>query len=169
MSVRTGIYHFEVSRTAMYRVRYVLAHTSTYRHVLPCTRYTGFQMLCLINRPTGTGPAMGRNSCCGFCGAGLSIIFSLFSFHLSTYPDTVTGTVSLDNHDKIANCHVQSLLKLETAKKRHQVQLRRRAGIPSSATVCCDSRPDALPADSDWVGPGRPGRRRPGARQLPFQ
>ena len=45
MSVRTGMYHFEVSRTAMYRVRYVLAHTSTYRHVLPCTRYTGFQMV----------------------------------------------------------------------------------------------------------------------------
>jgi hypothetical protein len=44
MSVRTGMYHFEVSRTAMYRVRYVLVHTSTYRHVLPCTRCTGFQM-----------------------------------------------------------------------------------------------------------------------------
>ena len=44
MSVRTGMYHFEVSRTAMYRVRYVLARTSTYRHVLPCTRCTGFQM-----------------------------------------------------------------------------------------------------------------------------
>ena len=46
MSVRTGMYHFEVSRTAMYRVRYVLAaRTSTYRHVLPCTRCTGFQMI----------------------------------------------------------------------------------------------------------------------------
>ena len=44
MSVRTGMYHFEVSRTAMYRVRYVLVRTSTYRHVLPCTRCTGFQM-----------------------------------------------------------------------------------------------------------------------------
>jgi hypothetical protein len=44
MSERTGMYHFEVSRTAMYRVRYVLVHTSTYRHVLPCTRCTGFQM-----------------------------------------------------------------------------------------------------------------------------
>jgi hypothetical protein len=32
MSVRTGMsrYHFEVSRTAMYRVRYVLASTSTH-------------------------------------------------------------------------------------------------------------------------------------------
>ena len=45
MSVRTGMYHFEVSRTAMYRVRYVLVRTSTYRHVLPCTRCTGFQMI----------------------------------------------------------------------------------------------------------------------------
>jgi hypothetical protein len=44
MSVRTGMYHFEVSRTAMYRVRYVLARTSTNRLVLPCTRCTGFQM-----------------------------------------------------------------------------------------------------------------------------
>jgi hypothetical protein len=44
MSVRTGMYHFVVSRTAMYRVRYVLARTSTYRLVLPCTRCTGFQM-----------------------------------------------------------------------------------------------------------------------------
>ena len=45
MLVRTGMYHFEVSRTAMYRVRYVLVRTSTYRHVLPCTRCTtGFQM-----------------------------------------------------------------------------------------------------------------------------
>ncbi len=44
MSVRTGMYHFEVSRTAMYRVRYVLVRTSTYSHVLPCTRCTGFQM-----------------------------------------------------------------------------------------------------------------------------
>jgi hypothetical protein len=50
MSVRTGMYHFEVSRTAMYRVRYVLVHTSTYRHVLPCTRYTGFQMYCEIEQ-----------------------------------------------------------------------------------------------------------------------
>ena len=50
MSVRTGMYHFEVSRTAMYRVRYVLVRTSTYRHVLPCTRCTGFQMQAL-NRP----------------------------------------------------------------------------------------------------------------------
>ncbi len=47
MSVRTGMYHFEVSRTAMYRVRYVLVRTSTYRHVLPCTRCTGFQMIIL--------------------------------------------------------------------------------------------------------------------------
>jgi hypothetical protein len=44
MSVRTGMYHFEVSRTAMYRVRYVLVRTSTYCHVLPYTRCTGFQM-----------------------------------------------------------------------------------------------------------------------------
>jgi hypothetical protein len=39
MSVRTGMYHFEVSRTAMYRVRYVLVCTSTYRHVLPCMHF----------------------------------------------------------------------------------------------------------------------------------
>ncbi len=44
MLVRTGMHHFEVSRTAMYRVRYVLVRTSTYRLVLPCTRCTGFQM-----------------------------------------------------------------------------------------------------------------------------
>ena len=36
---------FEVSRTALYRVRYVLARTSTYHLVLPCTRCTGFQMV----------------------------------------------------------------------------------------------------------------------------
>jgi hypothetical protein len=51
MSVRTGMYHFEVSRTAMYRVRYVLVRTSTYRHVLPCTRCTGFQMGYLFSVP----------------------------------------------------------------------------------------------------------------------
>ncbi len=45
MLVRTGMYYFEVSRTAMYRVRYVLARTSTYCRVLPCTRCTGFQMV----------------------------------------------------------------------------------------------------------------------------
>ncbi len=44
MSVRTGMYHFEVSRIALYRVRYVLARTSTYHLVLPFTRCTGFQM-----------------------------------------------------------------------------------------------------------------------------
>ena len=44
MLVRTGMYRFEVSRTALYRVRYVLARTSTYHLVLPCTRCTGFQM-----------------------------------------------------------------------------------------------------------------------------
>jgi hypothetical protein len=40
------MYHFEVSRTALYRVRYVLARTSTYHLVLPCTRCTGFQLTC---------------------------------------------------------------------------------------------------------------------------
>jgi hypothetical protein len=46
MSVRTGMYHFEVSRTALYPLRpgYVPARTSTYHLVLPCTRGTGFQM-----------------------------------------------------------------------------------------------------------------------------
>ncbi len=44
MLLRTGMYHFEVSRTALYRVRYVLARTSTYHLVWPCTRCTGFQM-----------------------------------------------------------------------------------------------------------------------------
>ncbi len=44
MLVRTGMYHFEGSRTALYRVRYVLAHTGTFHLVLPCTRCTGFQM-----------------------------------------------------------------------------------------------------------------------------
>jgi hypothetical protein len=55
MSVRTGMYHFEVSRTAMYRVRYVLVRTSTYRLVLPCTRCTGFQM------GVGSGPGHGHH------------------------------------------------------------------------------------------------------------
>jgi hypothetical protein len=53
MSVRTGMYHLEVSRTAMYRVRYVLVRTSTYRHVLPCTRCTGFQMCAVLNHVLG--------------------------------------------------------------------------------------------------------------------
>jgi hypothetical protein len=44
MLERSDLYHFEVSRTALYRVRYVLARTSTYHLVLPCTRGTGFQM-----------------------------------------------------------------------------------------------------------------------------
>ena len=44
MSVRTGMYHFEVSRTALYPLRYVPARTSTYHLVLPCTRCKGFQM-----------------------------------------------------------------------------------------------------------------------------
>jgi hypothetical protein len=43
--VRTGMYHFEVSRTALYQVRYVLACTSTYHLVRPCTRCTGFQIM----------------------------------------------------------------------------------------------------------------------------
>jgi hypothetical protein len=38
MSVRTGMYHFEVSHTALYPLRYVPAPTSTYHLVLPCTR-----------------------------------------------------------------------------------------------------------------------------------
>jgi hypothetical protein len=49
MLVRTGMYHFEVSRTALYRVRYVLARTSTYHLLMPCTRCTGFQMLWLAS------------------------------------------------------------------------------------------------------------------------
>ncbi len=45
----TGMYHFEVSRTALYPLRYVPARTSTYHRdlVLPCTRGTGFQMMAL--------------------------------------------------------------------------------------------------------------------------
>jgi hypothetical protein len=48
MLVRTGhcMYHFEVSRTALYPRRYVPARSSTYHLVLPCTRGTGFQMIC---------------------------------------------------------------------------------------------------------------------------
>jgi len=49
MLLRTGMYHFEVSRTALYRVRYVLARTSTYHLVLPCTRCKGFQMSSPVN------------------------------------------------------------------------------------------------------------------------
>ena len=44
MLVRTGMYHFDVSRTALYPLRYVPARTSTYHLVLPRTRGTGFQM-----------------------------------------------------------------------------------------------------------------------------
>ena len=71
MSVRTGMYHFEVSRTAMYRVRYVLAHTSTvtYRHVLPCTRYTGFQMITL--------PAFFSSSCLEYTSLILGLLWCL--------------------------------------------------------------------------------------------
>ena len=42
------MYHFDVSRTAVYPDRYVLARTSTYHFVLPCTRGTGFQMFEII-------------------------------------------------------------------------------------------------------------------------
>ncbi len=56
MLVHTGMYHFEVSRTALYQVRYVLARNSTYHLVLPCTRCTGFQMLaCQSDRVQGLG------------------------------------------------------------------------------------------------------------------
>ncbi len=41
MSVLTGMYHFEVSRTALYPLAYVLAHTGTYHLVLPYTRGHG--------------------------------------------------------------------------------------------------------------------------------
>jgi hypothetical protein len=44
MSVRTALYQFVVSCTALYPLAYVLAHTSTYHLVPPCTRGTGFQM-----------------------------------------------------------------------------------------------------------------------------
>jgi hypothetical protein len=44
MSVHTGTYHFEVSRTAMSPEAYVPAHTGTYRLVPPYSRCTGFQM-----------------------------------------------------------------------------------------------------------------------------
>jgi hypothetical protein len=55
MSVRTGMYHVEVYRTArrLYPLRYVLACTSlsTYHLVLPCTRgTTGFQMYVQVLR-----------------------------------------------------------------------------------------------------------------------
>ncbi len=49
MSARTGMYHFEVSRTALYPLAYVLARTRTYHLVLTYhdTRGhgTGFQMV----------------------------------------------------------------------------------------------------------------------------
>ncbi len=44
MSVHTALYQFVVSCTALYPLAYVLAHTSTYHLVPPCTRGTGFQM-----------------------------------------------------------------------------------------------------------------------------
>jgi hypothetical protein len=49
MLARTGMYHFEVSRTALYRVRYVLARTSTYHLVLPRP------VPCIRSRCTGLG------------------------------------------------------------------------------------------------------------------
>ncbi len=44
MAVHTALYQFVVSFTALYPLVYVLAHTSTYHLVPPCTRGTGFQM-----------------------------------------------------------------------------------------------------------------------------
>ncbi len=44
MSVRTGLYQFEVSCTALYPLAYVPACTTLYHLVPPCTRGTGFQM-----------------------------------------------------------------------------------------------------------------------------
>ncbi len=44
MSVHTGTYHFEVSRTAMSPEAYVPGCTSTNCLVPPYTRFTGFQM-----------------------------------------------------------------------------------------------------------------------------
>ncbi len=43
MSVRTGMYHFEVSRTAMYQVRYVLAHTRVAVHTVMYCLVPGVQ------------------------------------------------------------------------------------------------------------------------------
>jgi hypothetical protein len=45
MSVHTGTYHFEVSRTAMSPEAYVPGCTSTNCLVPPHTRCTGFQMM----------------------------------------------------------------------------------------------------------------------------
>ena len=42
--VCTGMYNFDISRTAMYPEEDVLVCTSTYHLVLPRTRGTGFQM-----------------------------------------------------------------------------------------------------------------------------
>jgi len=42
--VCTGMYNFDISRTASYPEEDVLVCTSTYHLVLPCTRGTGFQM-----------------------------------------------------------------------------------------------------------------------------
>ncbi len=39
MSVRTGMYNFDVFRTTLYPLANVPARTSTYHLVLPCTRY----------------------------------------------------------------------------------------------------------------------------------
>ena len=45
VAVCTGMYNFDISRTAMYPEKDVLVCTSTYHLVLPRTRGTGFQML----------------------------------------------------------------------------------------------------------------------------
>ncbi len=50
MLVRTGMFHFEVSRTALYPLAYAPAHTGTYHLVLPYTRGTGFQMFACATR-----------------------------------------------------------------------------------------------------------------------
>ncbi len=62
MSVPTALYQFVVSCTALYPLAYVLAHTSTYHLVPPCTRGTGFQMLRLGRRTRSAGPARDSDS-----------------------------------------------------------------------------------------------------------
>jgi hypothetical protein len=61
MSVRTAfkLYQFVVSCTALYPLAYVLvlAHTSTYHLVPPCTRGTGFQMTTRLSSAAATRKA----------------------------------------------------------------------------------------------------------------
>jgi hypothetical protein len=62
MSVLTGMYHFEVSRTALYPLAYVQVHTTLYCHVLPwihCRMKTRAELTCSGSQGPPPGPLRG--------------------------------------------------------------------------------------------------------------